>query len=112
MTPHCAEGLRARVESTWEHFLLGTFGLCVADPSSEAAIARKEVLQEKLTMLSDNGAKNEFSEAEARALLELIDAYAQAAMPFSPIEYAVSSRKRLVEDLSARIADHARAGSQ
>lgn len=99
-----AEGLLARVESIWEHFLRGTFGLCVADPSSEAAIAWKEVLQEKLTLLSENGAKNEFSQAEAQTVRELIDAYAQAAMPFSPIEYAVSSRKRLVEDLSARIA--------
>jgi hypothetical protein len=27
------------------------------------------------------------------------------AMPFSPVEYPISSRKRLVEDLSANIAN-------
>lgn len=34
---------------------------------------------------------------------ELIDAYAAAAMPFSPIEYPRSSRKRLVENLRANL---------
>ncbi len=32
---------------------------------------------------------------------ELIDAFDAAAMPFSPLGYAVSSRKRLVDDLRA-----------
>ena len=62
------------------------------------------MLQEKLAVLSDNGKKLLFSAAEARDLLQLIDAYAQSAMPFSPVEYPISSRKRLVEDLRARIA--------
>jgi hypothetical protein len=97
------EGLGIRIESMWEQFLHGTFGLCVTNPSSEAAIARKEVLQEKLAHLSANGAKQDFSQGEAATLLALIGEYAGAAMPFSPIEYPVSSRKRLVEDLAARI---------
>jgi hypothetical protein len=105
------EGLRLRIESVWEHFLQGTFGLCVANPISEAAIARKEVLQEKLSALSENGARATYTQTEANTLLELIDAYAKSAMPFSPIEYPVSSRKRLVEDLSARIAS-AQQGAQ
>ena len=33
-----------------------------------------------------------------------IDAYADAAMPFTPREYPVTSRKRLVEDLKALLA--------
>ena len=96
-------GLQARLESLWDHFLQGTFGLCVADPVSEAAIARKEVLQEKLIALSENGKKAAFSAAEAQPLLDLIDDYANSSMPFSPIEYPISSRKRLVEDLALRI---------
>lgn len=96
-------GLRARSESAWEHFLRGTFGLCVANPVSEAAIARKEVLQEKLSTLSEDGSKTAFSPEEAGAMVELIDAYAEAAMPFSPIEYPISSRKRLVEGLRPRV---------
>jgi hypothetical protein len=98
-----AIGLQARIDHIWEHFLRGTFGLCVANPGSESAIARKEVLQEKLVALSQNGTKVEFPPAEAQDMLTLIDAYAQSAMPFSPIEYPISSRKRLVEDLRDKI---------
>ena len=96
-------GLQARGNKVWEHFLKGTYGLCVADPASEAAIARKEVLQEKLVKLSGKGTRARFQIAEAREMLALIDAYAEAVMPFSPIEYHLSSRKRLVDDLRPRI---------
>lgn len=98
-----AEGLRARTDSAWMYFLNGTFSLCVANPVSEAHIATKEVLQEKLVQLSDNGSKTSYTAQELALLPALIDAYAAAAMPFSPVEYAKSSRKRLVEDLRARL---------
>ena len=99
-----SEGLRALTESAWTFFLNGTFSLCVANPVSEAHIAYKEVLQEKLTHVSENGQRSSYPAEELVALLELISAYAKAAMPFSPIEYPRSSRKRLVEDLRARLA--------
>lgn len=98
-----AGGLRARLDSYWEHFLHGTFGLCVARPDSEYAIAEKEVLQEELTALSDNGAKSSFTLGETSTLLELIVEYERVSMPFSPIEYPLSSRKRLVDDLRAQL---------
>jgi Family of unknown function (DUF6058) len=94
-----ATGLSARLESAWEHFLHGTFGLCVANPESARDIARKEVLQEQLTALTDNGAKRTFAGDEAAAVQRLIDQYVRASMPFSPIEYSRSSRKRLVDDV-------------
>ena len=97
------DGLRVRTDAAWEYFLNGTYALCVANPISEAHIAYKEVLQEKLTQISDNGSKTIYSPHQAQAIQELIDAYAGTAMPFSPIEYASSSRKRLVEDLRANI---------
>lgn len=97
------DGLRVRTESAWEQFLHGTFGLCVANPISEAAIARKEVLQEMLMQLSENGSKTAFSQLDTKMVLELIEAYADASMPFSPVEYHLSSRKRLVDDLRPRI---------
>ena len=96
-------GLQMRLTSAWTYFLNGTFGLCVADPVSEAHIARKEVLQEKLMHVSDNGKKTLYAPREAQAVRELIDAYAAAAMLFSPVEYPVSSRKRLVEDLRLKL---------
>ncbi len=98
-----AAGLEERTEFSWKHFLLGTFGLCVANPVSEAAIANKEVLQEKLSALSENGAKASFSQAEAAELLPLLDAFATAAMWFSPAEYPLCSRKRLADDLRPRL---------
>lgn len=97
------DGLRVRTDAAWEYFLNGTFALCVANPISEAHIAYKEVLQEKLTQISDNGSKTVFSPQLAQATNELIDAYAAASMPFSPVEYSSSSRKRLVEDLRINI---------
>lgn len=93
-----ADGLQARLDSAWMYFLNGTFALCVANPISEAHIAHKEVLQEKLKAQSENGSKTAFSRQEARDMHALIDAYAAAAMFFSPVEYPLSSRKRLVED--------------
>lgn len=98
------DGLRARAESTWKYFLNGTFGLCVAHPVSEAAIANKEVLQEKLSALTENGRKLAWTQQQLAPIWELIDAYADASMPFSPIEYSISSRKRLVDDLKARLS--------
>lgn len=96
--------LNARLDAAWEHFQHGTFGLCVANPVDALAIARKEVLQEKLTALTQNGAKQSFDAAEIPLIRQLIDDYAAASMPFSPIEYARSSRKRLVDDLRLAVA--------
>jgi hypothetical protein len=96
-------GLATRLDSMWTHHLCGTFGLCVADPESETSIARKEVVQEKITVLSENGTKSSFTIAEARSLLPLIEEYAAISMPFSPVEYARSSRKLLVDNLLVAI---------
>ncbi len=98
-------GLASRTEKLWEHFLKGTFGLCIANPISEYEIIKKEILQEKLSALSANGAKSDFTESEKNELLPLIEEYAAASMPFSPIEYHRSSRKRLVEDLQKHLAE-------
>jgi hypothetical protein len=99
-----SDGLNLRTESAWDSFLNGIFSLCVADPSSEKSIARKEILQEALTELTDSGSGADFSAGSRCRILELIDQYAQAAMPFSPPEYPRSSRKRLVEDLTLQLA--------
>lgn len=95
------EGL---VQTYLPSFWNGTFGLCVADPSTGEGIVRKETLQAKLTALTENG-RNASPEGILRdALLQLIDDFAVAAMPFSPAEYEWSSRKRLVDDLRPIVA--------
>ncbi|MES2041967.1 MAG: DUF6058 family natural product biosynthesis protein [Pseudomonadota bacterium] len=96
-------GLAENAELHWKHFLLGTFGICTANPVSASEIARKGVLQEKLSHLTANGSMTEFSVAEARAILPVVDAFAEVVMWFSPAEYARSSRKRLVDDMRPRL---------
>lgn len=93
------EIIEKKIQDFLPYFLNGTFGLCIADPSSGTSIARKEVLQHQLTELTENGS-NPSPEAMSKSeLLQLIDDYAMSSMPFSPAEYQRSSRKRLVDDL-------------
>lgn len=92
-------GLAARCEKNWGYFQTGIFGLCVAHPASAAAIAEKEILQEKLIAISQNGTRSDYQTKEINALLEVIAQYENAAMPFTPLEYPRSSRYRLVEQL-------------
>ncbi len=92
-------GLAARCEKNWGYFQAGIFGLCVAHPVSAAAIAEKEILQEKLIAISQNGTRSDYQTKEINALLEVIAQYENAAMPFTPLEYPRSSRYRLVEQL-------------
>ena len=96
--------LEEKVSQFLPAFWNGTFGLCVADPSSGAGIARKEILQERLTAITGNGSNSHPRRVSKQALLALMDAYADAAMPFSPAEYDRSSRKRLVDDLRPIVA--------
>ena len=98
-----AVGIKARTDIVWEHFLQGTFGLCVANPVSEAAIAQKEIFQEKLGQLKDDKPWADYTPGEARCILELVDAFEGSSMPFSPVEYHLSSRKSLVDDVRAEL---------
>jgi len=94
-----AAGIEQRINSNWQHFLNGVFSLCVAKPDSITHIVHKEILQEKLSAISDNGKRADYQGEDLAALKKLIDEYANSAMPFSPLEYPRSSRKRLVEDV-------------
>jgi len=94
-----AASIEARIRDYLPSFFDGTFGLCVADPSTGNGIAEKEILQEKLTAITGNGSNAAPAGLSKSELLGLIDDYANAAMPFSPADYARSSRKRLVDDL-------------
>ncbi len=100
-----ATAIEARIHGYLPHFWNGTFGLCVADPSSGAGIVRKEVLQERLTRLTANGSNPSPDGISRQELLQLIDDFSRSAMPFSPAEYARSSRKRLVDALRPIVAN-------
>lgn len=94
---------RQKAQAFLPYFFDGTFGLCVADPSSGVGIAEKELLQERLVELTANGSRVADTPDKNRQLLALIDAYARSSMPFSPAEYPRSSRKRLVDDLRLKV---------
>jgi hypothetical protein len=98
------EELNRRIDSNWKSFQDGIFGLCVANPVSEREIARKEILQEKLSALTANGEHAGGLAISKNGLRQLIDAYEEASMPFSPVEYPISSRKRLIDDLRKKLA--------
>lgn len=95
-------GLTARIDTMWSHFLNGVFGLCVVESGSIPSIARKEILQERLALLSESA--EALATADRDEVAQLIDDYDQAAMPFSPAEFPRSSRKRLVDDLRERLS--------
>jgi uncharacterized protein DUF6058 len=95
--------LNERFEEAWEALIEGVYSLCVADPSNEPSIARKEMLQEHLQRVHESIGTTHLSTVERSRVLNLIDQYAQAAMPFAPPEYPRSSRKRLVEDLAQKL---------
>lgn len=96
--------IEGKIQGFLPYFLNGTFGLCAADPSTGTGIARKEILQERLAELTENGSNPSPAGIPKSELLQLIDDYAISAMPFSPAEYARSSRKRLVDDLRPLVA--------
>ena len=54
---------------------------------------------EKLVRLSENGSRASYASQQLQAMHALIDACAAASMPFSLVDYPVSSRKRLAEDM-------------
>lgn len=86
-------------------FADGTLGVCVADPSTGHGIAKKVLLQGKLSSLASDGELHLPSGLAEQDVLRLVDEYSAASMPFSPLEYPLSSRKRLVDDLRAAVAE-------
>ncbi len=89
----------AQFPALWRHFLAGTFGVCVARPVDEAHIAEKETVQARLTQLTANGTRRDFTASEKIVARALVERYATLSLPFSPAEYGRSSRKRLIEDM-------------
>lgn len=102
-------GLAKRCEANWRHYQAGIFGLCVASPVSAAAIAEKEVLQEKLSALSTVNIDVDDVEHDVERLLQLISRYEKISMPFTHLEYPRSSRFRLVEQLRHRLLTNTKA---
>jgi hypothetical protein len=74
----------------------------LAELTGELNIALQNHIEDSvLTANGSDACPPSISQSE---LLQLISSYASSAMPFSPAEYARSSRKRLVDDLRPAVA--------
>ncbi|AIS58443.1 hypothetical protein JV59_25935 (plasmid) [Vibrio coralliilyticus] len=91
--------LQAMATTTWHHHRQGTYGVCVRQPSSVAAIIEKQVAVEALTRITNHGQKSRYTEQECGEWRQWAEVYDRVAMPFSPVDYAQSSRKRLIDDV-------------
>lgn len=82
--------------NSWQHHLEGTYGVCVNKPSCVARIIKKQVAVVALSKITNNGVKRSYTEKELTELHKCIEEYNKVAMPFSPVDYEKSSRRRLV----------------
>lgn len=94
-------GLELRCHRAWEYFCNGTFGVCVAHPTSAKAIAEKEVLQEKLMCIVDHNDATTLLPEVKQSTLKMIRQYEAICMPFTRLEYPRSSRKKLADFVHA-----------
>jgi hypothetical protein len=93
------ETWRSGLASTLKHFRAGTYGVCVRDCDCEDRIARKEIAVERLSCLTNDGTRRNFAAQELSQVRLAICEYNAIAMPFSPLDYPMSSRKRLIAGL-------------
>lgn len=89
------ETWRSGLANTLKHFRVGTYGVCVRDCDSEDRIARKKIAVERLSQRTNNGTRRNFVDQELSQVRLAICEYNAIAMPFSPLDYPMSSRKRL-----------------
>lgn len=85
----------AHLQSEWDAFLKGTYGLCTASGLPED-IAAKEAATAVIRELTEGGAA-----ADRDRLREAVDLLDRAAAPFAPHEVARSSRRRWVDGVRA-----------
>ncbi|WP_428717863.1 DUF6058 family natural product biosynthesis protein [Undibacterium curvum] len=98
-------GMQQRCSQIWNAFQNGTYGICVACPDSIAQLALKEVLQEKLNSLIRDTAWDQLTHQQLSTLLATMERYEQVTMPFSPLDYPLSSRYHLVDALKPQVTE-------
>lgn len=90
-------------EEIFQNWLEGVYGICVVDAASPEAIATKEVYQAYLGYLTTQGTRTDFTGDERRRLATVLPLYDAITMPFSSHEYPYTSRKRFIDDVTARL---------
>lgn len=95
--------LQEMANNTWQHYMKGTFGVCIRKPSSIAHLIEKQVAAAALSKVTNNGKKFDYDAEELVVLHRCIREYNKVAMPFSPVDYEKSSRKRLVDNVVKKL---------
>lgn len=96
--PKLTSELDAHLNSEWQHFLDGTYGLCTKSGLPEDIAAKELAILEINALISQNELSLEQTQQLARAV-NLLD---KASALFAPHERAKSSRKRLIDDVRER----------
>lgn len=90
------------LDSEWQHYLDGTYGLCTKSAMAED-IAAKEIMITKIKWLID---RLESDEADQEALLpqlkRSVDLLDHISMPFAPHERERSSRGKYIDSVRAK----------
>ncbi len=95
--------LKKKAAQTCSEHLSGAYGVCVVNPNSVSAIIEKQIAVRRLTSVTENGNKQKFSDQQQTEFLRAAERFDQVAMPFSPADYPHSSRRRLLDDIRARL---------
>lgn len=88
----------AHIDSEWQHFLAGTYGVCTRSGSPEDIAAKEAAIVTIRHITADGGQVDAARRDQLRAAVDLLDA---VSAPFAPHEVARSSRHRYVDQVRA-----------
>ena len=87
----------------WPNWRAGTWCICVYGSERMQNVARKTIAVNRLKRLTEDGARRDYSEDEAREVRDAMAEYDAIVPPFSPHDRHDSSRARLVEALGFEV---------
>lgn len=95
--------LEAFLNTEWQSYLDGTYGLCVNEPTAEN-IATKETMLRRIRFITADGSKASLTDSERISLTKDIEALDTVLSPFAPYERAHSSREKWVNAIITKYA--------
>jgi hypothetical protein len=92
-------GSDAHIDSEWNHFLAGTYGVCTVSGLPEDIAAKEAAVVLIRAILTDERVLTASERERLRGAVDLLDS---VSAPFAPHEVARSSRRRYVDDVRAK----------
>jgi Family of unknown function (DUF6058) len=96
-------GLDKFLESEWQGYLDGIYGLCTNDPTPEN-IATKEISLRRIRLITADGSKAGLTATEKEQLRQAIQTVDPVLSSFAPYERAQSSREKWLDAMVAKYA--------